>query len=147
MVDQVRFAMLFDEKFFLAWASRVWNWLSAVKSPDAYPILSITQDSRIVTDSSMLGKPAFNLLVQFVGITNFREQANHNLRRKREAFTSIMVEQFVEREWCKDFAFPRLMAHPVGAFVCSLQSAQEQFILLYVGIQPDFSNQFHLFEV
>lgn len=140
MVDQVRFTILVLEHLFLAWSSRIWNWFSAVKSPDAYPVIAVAEDAGIVTDGSMLGKPALDFLIKFVGIADLGKKTNNNLRRKWKSQSRFMVDRFVERERSVYFPFPCLMAHPIAALVGCFQSTQEQLRLLRIGIQPDFNN-------
>jgi hypothetical protein len=143
-VNQVCFSALKGQQFPVMVPADKWNLLATVKRPNAGEALVHLprQNTRIVTDRTMLTKFPLRLLVNLVSVSHLGIQPDHHLGRQRKLIANRSVERLVHRILTKLLCFPSQFAQTITSRIGHLKRTQQGVRLLWRWLQFDLSGQF-----
>jgi hypothetical protein len=116
--------------------------LLAADSLDASVPWLPRQDTRIVTDRTVLTKFPLRLLVDLVSVSHLGIQPDHHLGRQRELIANRSVERLVHGILPKLLCFPSQFAQTITSRIRQLKRTQQGVTLLWRWFQFDLSGQF-----
>lgn len=115
----------------------------ATNRPDRNRITFVRKNTTVIGNTAKWFESAFYFLIQFVGISNFRDAAHQYLCRKiRRAFQTV-IDFVVNFKLVKDFLFPSYFRNGITNRICFLNSFKEQISLFFGRQKFNLQRKFH----
>lgn len=122
--------------------------LATIQRPDVdHVVFAKAQDAVIVGDTSGSVELPLHLLVQLVGIRDFGQCPNCHLGAKRKLLPRGVVGKCLKGKKAKYFPCPCFPAQPISAFIGTLKSRQQSYLLLNRRKQLYFGNNFQYLNI
>src|SRR5688572_3388048 len=113
------------------------------KRGDRNIIQFVRQYSRIISYRASEFKFTLCFFVQLIGIGNFADRPNNQLRRKQKAFTHTIINYVVKLNLVESLLFKSLLRNIIARAIESLDSLEQRLFLIRVGQQFNFECQLH----
>jgi hypothetical protein len=143
---QIGFSALCSKQFALTLATDERDRLPPVECPDRdfRPLEVVGQDAIVVGDRAMGLKRALCLAIELIGIRDFADTTNRQLRCQAECLTYRLIGQFVDRKLAKRPAPPCHLTDVVARGVGRLKRAAQRISLFRRWKQLDGGGQSHI---
>lgn len=126
--NQVAFTTLGLEKLELGLTTDIGNRLPPFDRPNAHNLSGgfPRKDAQIVSDPAVRAKHSLDFPVELIGIGDFRNDANNDLRRKRKLFSDLPVEKRLQCELVKLARIPGQLAKAISCRIGQFKRAQQR---------------------
>jgi hypothetical protein len=142
--NEVRFASVMDEKLALMIPTHEGDSLPPCQRPDVGSLFSEGEDTGIIGDRPKRPEPSSGFPVELVGICDFGDAANENLRREvRERCSGAVVSELVEVELFEGFRSPSYAREEVASFIGSTNRRGQQPRLFGRGLKLNLHRELH----
>lgn len=143
--NKIAFALPKSKVSKLATTSRKRDVNATVHRPDRdrLPVRVPSQNAVVIREGSVRLERPFGLPVKFVGVCDFGNRPNNDLRRKSGLFPDGRVNKFVKVELTEGFIFPGYIADPVTGVIRSFERFFQRLILVVIRVELYFRRQFH----
>jgi hypothetical protein len=101
------------------------------------------EDAIIVSNRGERTKRTPGLLVELVGVTDFRKRPHNHLGRQAERLAHVLIAQLLKRKLAESARFPRDVADGVARGIGRFKRALKRISLFKRRMQLQLWNQFH----
>ena len=145
--DQIRFPLLFLQESILPVPAHEGNLQSPAGGPnrdDAFLDVP-AQNAEIIRDGPVQAKSPFRFLIQFVGVRNLGNGADHDLgTQRRKPLPRFRIGQLLQLELRERLGFPSTFAQPVRAAIGFAKRIFERRVRTRIGFELYAGNQFQI---
>src|SRR5919197_6637115 len=128
----------------LAFATHERDGLATANRPDRHVLRAVAQDAVVIGDAAHRTEATLSTTVQFVGVRDFGDEADHDLRGQPETLPRLAVDELLELELAEGALAPGDAADVVGRRVGLLQRLPQQPALLIGRHELERHNQTHV---
>lgn len=123
------------------------NLLATRNRPDGNIVATVSENAVIIGNRAVTTKDAPSLFIEFIGVGNFGDKTDNNLRRQTVLFFERLIDKALKLERAKGFLRPRNIGGLVGRRVSAMQSFKQKLRLLFGWFKLQAYCQFHVLSI